>query len=283
MPTKKPETSGPVEIDPIIMQDITFKIVGLTPLILNRQSEKAKHELLLPSLQKNKAEKAQTLKHNPVEEFQASPYISRNDPKAPTWLHMPSGAFKKCISQAAIDIPGSSKAQIGRLVSLSSSAIHIWGLPEMRADMVRQAGMTKTPDVRFRACIREWATEVTYTYLPAIISPRSIGNLLAAAGRICGIGDYRVEKGAGDYGQFRLAVTEGDGDEEWDRIIAEGGREVQRAAMETPVYYDDETRELVEWFDVEIGRRRNQPKIMKPSAKSKKAPIINNEPPEMTQ
>jgi hypothetical protein len=254
----KPTGSDTVEISAILTQSITFNILGLTPLILNRQSEKAKRQLLLPALPTNKAQRTQTLKHDPIEEFRASPYISKRDPTAPTWLHLPSGMFKKCIAQAALDIPGASKAQIGRLVSLQSTVIHVWGIPHMKADMVRQAGIAKTPDVRFRACLPEWATTVTYTYIPSIISPNSIANLVMAAGVICGIGDYRVEKGAGDFGQFRIAT---DDDDDWHRIVATGGRAVQQAALETPIFYDEDTQELMEWFDAEIDRRRRTPEI----------------------
>lgn len=259
MPTKKTDNDMHVEITKIEVREITFKIVGRTPLILNRQSEKTKRQLMMPPLPQNKAQRTQTLKHNPYEEFRASPYLSRRDDKAPTWLHLPGGMFKQCIAQAALDIPGASKAQIGRLVSLNSTVIHVWGIPYMKADMVRQAGPSKTPDVRFRACLPNWATIVTYTYIPAIISPVSIANLLSAAGVICGIGDYRVAKGAGDFGQFRIAP---DNDPEWQEIVEHGGRKLQQAAMDMPMFFNDDTRELVEWFDEELERRQSMPDIM---------------------
>lgn len=246
-----------VDVIPIEISEITFRLLGITPLICNRQSEKAKHSLLLPEPRKNKAQREQTLKHEPLVEFRASPYRNR-DASEPTLLHMPGGMFKKCLSQAAIDIPGASKAQIGRLVSLVSTQINLYGVPHLRADMVRQAGMTRTPDVRFRACLPEWACEVTYSYVASVITPNSIANLLSAAGVICGIGDYRVEKGAGDFGKFRIAVED---DPDWNRIVAEGGRDVQEAAMLNPIFYDDEARELLEWFDDEIDRRRKVPDI----------------------
>jgi hypothetical protein len=235
-------------------------------LICNRQSEKAKRYLLLPPIPQNKAQRSQTLKHNPLEEFQASPYIER-DSKAPTYLHLPSGAFKKCIAQAAIDIPGASKAQVGRLVSMTKTVVYVWGKPFMKADMV--------PDVRFRACLPRWATKITYTYLPAIISPNSLSNLLYAAGTICGVGDYRVEKGAGDWGQFDIV---GPDDAEWNDIVNNEGRKVQQAAMQHPQYMDDDTRDLVEWFDEEIERRRRAPSMSvvgkaKPAKRSKKSKV----------
>lgn len=265
MPLKRNDTDMHVEIMEIETRTITFNILGKTPLILNRQSEKAKRQLMMPSLPQNKAQRTQTLKHNPYEEFRASPYISRRDPESPTWLHLPGGMFKKCIAQAALDIPGASKAQIGRLVSLGSTVIHLWGIPYMKADMVRQAGISKTPDVRFRACLPAWATTVTYTYIPSIISPVSLANLVSAAGVICAIGDYRVEKGAGDFGQFCIVP---EGDPEWREIVENCGREVQKTAWEHPQFYDDDTRDLVEWFDAELERRRRTPDIVTEAAEN---------------
>jgi hypothetical protein len=279
MPIKrKNETDMHVEIMKLDVREITFNIVGQTPLILNRQSEKAKRQLMMPPLPQNKAQRTQTLKHHPYEEFKASPYLSRRDPKSPTWLHLPGGMFKKCIAQAALDIPGASKAQIGRLVSLGSTEIHLWGIPFMRADMVRQAGISKTPDVRFRACVPNWATTVTYSYIPAIISPVSLANLLSAAGVICGIGDYRVEKGAGDFGQFRIVA---DGDPEWREIVENGGREAQFAAWSMPQPYDDDTRELVEWFDEELERRQRMPDIVLDSSSELDGETELDLPPEL--
>lgn len=258
IPKKNLDNEINVEIAAIETRDITFNILGRTPLIFNRQSEKAKRQLMLPPLPQNKAQRTQTLKHDPIEEFRASPYLCKREPKAPTWLHLPSGMFKKSIAQAALDIPGASKAQIGRLVQLATESVYVWGIPYMRADMVRQAGIAKTPDVRFRACLPEWACQVTYTYISSIISPTSIANLVSAAGVICGIGDYRVEKGSGSYGQFRIVPED---DDDWHRIVANGGKAAQIAALEHPLFYDEETEELISWFDAEIDRRRRTPHI----------------------
>src|SRR5690554_3478476 len=49
-------------------------VVGTTPFVCNRQSEKVKRELLFPSGRKDAASRAQTLKHNPLDEYRNSPY-----------------------------------------------------------------------------------------------------------------------------------------------------------------------------------------------------------------
>jgi len=65
-------------------------------------------------------------------------------------------------------------------------------------------------------------------------------------------GDWRPEKGAGDFGQFRIA---NDDESELLDILAGGGRQAQIAAMKDPVPYDLETSELLAWYDVEAARR----------------------------
>ncbi len=78
MATKK-NTAVPT---PEVVTDIlkvttgTFEccILGTSPLILNRMSQKAQRELLMPKGKKTAVEKATTLKHRPVEEFRASAY-----------------------------------------------------------------------------------------------------------------------------------------------------------------------------------------------------------------
>jgi len=253
----KTETVETVEIQPLTIRTMTFHLLGTTPLIMNRQSEKARRQLLLPPRKLNKAAQEQTQKHDPYEEFRGSAYIS-SVPNARSYLHMPGGAFKRAIAEAAIDIPGAAKAQIGRLVSLASTQIDIWGLPYLRFDMVRQAGMSKTPDTRFRACLPEWACQISLNFVATIISPQSLANLVDAAGMIRAVGDYRVEKGAGDYGQFRI-VPENDPD--WQRIVETQGREPQRQAIAEPVPFDGETAEILEWFDAEIERRTVLPRV----------------------
>jgi hypothetical protein len=61
-----------------------------------------------------------------------------------------------------------------------------------------------------------------------------------------------VEKGSGSYGTYHI-VDEDDAD--YLRIIKEGGRVAQDAAIESPEPYDDETMELLSWYDVEAKRR----------------------------
>lgn len=226
-------------------------IVGTSPIVFNRMSEKAKHELLYPKGRKNAVERQLTLKHIPVEEYRASAHTLK-DTSHPTLLAMTSTAFKGALRSAALDMPGAKKAQIGRLTYIKGEFVGIYGVPKLFMRIVRSADMNKTPDVRTRAIVPEWACVLRVTFVQPLIRAQAVANLLAAAGITVGVGDGRPEKGALSYGQFRIADKD---DEEFQRILTEGGRKAQQVAMDEPVCYDDETTELLSWFDSERAQR----------------------------
>ena len=58
---------------------VQVNVVGITPFVCNAMSAKAKHNLLMPKGRKTAVEKAQSLKHNPVEEFVNSAYKWADD------------------------------------------------------------------------------------------------------------------------------------------------------------------------------------------------------------
>jgi hypothetical protein len=55
------------------------------------------------------------------------------------------------------------------------------------------------------------------------------------------------------YGQFRICDKD---DPVYKSLLKTGGRKAQQAAMDTPVCYDDETTELLSWFDTERAARQ---------------------------
>lgn len=253
MAAKKNTASPSTEISDILQVTTgTFDccIVGTSPLILNRMSEKAKHELLMPKGRKTAVEKATSLKHNPIEEYRASAYTLK-DEKQPTLLAILSTAFKGALRSAALDMPGAKKAQIGRLTYIAGEFVGIYGQPKLFMSITRSADMNKTPDVRTRAIVPEWAARVSVTFVQPLIRAQAVANLLAAAGITIGVGDWRPEKGAGSYGQFRLA----DKDDPEFLSILKCGRVAQVESLANPVCYDDETTELLSWYQDELGKR----------------------------
>ncbi len=243
--------SGAVTVKPVEITTSTFMLLGITPMIQNRLPEKARMELLMPKGKKTAAEKASSLKHDPIAEFRASPTTIADD-DAPTLIGVPASAVKKAIAAAALDIPGAKKSQIGRLTYVRGDVVPVYGLPQVMSAVVRSADMNRTPDVRTRCVLPKWCAMVTIEHPSAIISSQSLANLLVAAGRFIGIGDWRSEKGAGNYGSFVIANAD---DAAVKAIMKSGGRKAQIAAMANPDYYNDETKELLSWFTGELKSR----------------------------
>lgn len=246
---KKP-TEAQIEIMPITMGRITCHILGKTPLLMHRFSKKAREQLLFPKGRANAAEKAESLKHDPLMEYRETIYLNRNQ-KEPSAVHMPDGMFSKALASAALDLPGASKSQILRLVSIASRQINVFGIPQLHMDMVRSSDMARTPDVRSRAIFPEWACKVEIEFVASLLKQNQIVNLLAAAGIIVGVCDYRPQKG-GSHGKFSIVDAN---DPDYLRVIKQGGRAAQLAAIEKPMAFDADTEELFTWFNQEAARR----------------------------
>lgn len=255
--SKKPaEGSGEIQIRDIKRSSAIVKIVGTSPLICNRMAQKAWFELLAPK-KKTAADRANNLKHDPLREFRDSPYII-DDPKSPTLIGVMASGFKKAMATAAMRVGGAKKTEISQLVYVPGELINVYGVPRVFMAITRSADMNRTPDVRTRCIVPEWAIELPVTWVEGTLNMTSIVNLLNAAGFVCGVGDWRQEKGSGSFGSFTL-VTE-DNEAEFDRIKKEGGRAAQQAAFDNPVAYNSETSGMLEWFAAEIKARGEQGK-----------------------
>lgn len=233
---------------------LTMCLRGSTPLIMNRMSEKTRQGLLLPKGRKTAAEKAAALKHYPLDEYRGSMYTLRE--KGETFLGMPASAFKRAMAQAAIDVEGMKRTEVGRLSWCIGTEIGIYGVPELLMSVTRSADANKTPDIRTRAILPEWAVTITMAYVQPKLNDTLVANLMAAAGMIVGIGDWRQEKGSGSFGQFELVEPK---DADFKRIMKHGGYDAQKAAFDAPEMYDDESKELYMWWHEEAKRRGKLP------------------------
>lgn len=259
IPTKSEQA---VNVLPIGRDQFTAYIVGESGLIQHAMSLKAKQSLLVPPARAttDADRAARGAKHDVLAEFRDSINKDmRSD--SPTYLCMPSTAIKSALASAALDMPGSKKAEIGRLCWVDGDKMPTWGKPYLLMSVVRMQDIARTPDVRTRAIIPRWAAKVTISFVTPKLNLQSVYNLLAGAGIIRGVGDWRQEKGSGDYGRWRMCEPD---DPEFLEIVAEGGRAAQIEGMENPVCYDADTTELFTWYQAlpkdsrtSGGRRRS--------------------------
>lgn len=240
-----------LEIQEVTKSWLTACVLGSTPFILNRISRKVMEELLYPKGRKSTADKKNFLKHDPLQEYRASPYCSKDD-DAPTRLLARGACFVEAMRSVALDVPGTNRTEMKRNTSVSEEYVHLYGIPKLMMSPVRCADFNKTPDIRTRAVVPEWACFVTVGCVTPIMSIHTVAKLLAAAGIMRGVGDWRVEKG-GTFGQFEIVDED---DPRFVSLVQNGGRLPQDAALKTPDFYDEESRELFEWFCVEKRRRK---------------------------
>ncbi len=254
--TKKQTPEPTVEFEALRRGVVRLRILGSTPFIANRMSEKVKGDLLNPPPPMNAAEKASRLKHQPLQEYRDSPYRMRGG--QPTELAVLGAMFHKAMASAAVDMPGAAKSQIGRLSWVQEDRIPLYGIPQMMMAVTVQAGISGAPDVRTRVIVPQWACELTIQFAVPILSELTILKLVSAAGLIRGIGDWRIEKGSGNYGGFDIVE---ENDPRWLDIVANGGGDAQRAALEDPEFYDDETESMYRWFLDDV-RKRGREKLL---------------------
>lgn len=245
---KKPDT---LHIDPLKQGRITVKLIGTTPLYFNSMSSKAKRDLLIGGQKKTAAQKKE-IKHNPEQEYRDSVYMMSDGETA---LGFPAPGVKGAMATAALETAGVAKTSVQRLIFLPEQKIRIWGKPYLSMSVVRSADTNKTPDIRTRAMVPRWCSEVDIAYVMPTFSAHSIVSLLANAGMVVGIGDFRQEKGRGSFGSFQVAGDDlGDLQGVWDEVTAQG-RMVQLAALAQPEPADDETAELMQLLAEERARR----------------------------
>ena len=231
-----------LSIESLQQTEVSFKIIGTAPLIYNSMSLKAQKTLLMGAAKKTAAEKKE-IKHNPEEEFVDSCYINGNDG---SYLSFPSTGIKRGMATAALETAGVTKASINRGIYVVGEHINVWGKPYMNMSVVRSSDINRTPDIRTRAKLPNWCTEVTIRYINPTFSQLDITALLVNAGTLCGLGDWRIEKG-GPMGGYRIVQTKDD-QKIFDRLVKEEGASCQKLALENPEIeaHDNMSHELYE-------------------------------------
>lgn len=200
-----------ITIPAIDIQYATLHLVGDSPLIVHKWSEKAKKEILDKQMKKAKAGKAAK---NPVEDFISSLYWLDGEPEEKTEegfeAAIQNGArfgFPAVAFKASAVAAGYRAGVTKNLVSMNAAFhidgefVQINGVPEMREDMVR-VGMG-TADIRYRGEFKEWTADVTAKFNASVISLEMLANLFNLGGFSCGIGEWRPEKG-GAYGMYHV-------------------------------------------------------------------------------
>lgn len=191
------ETPGPISfitLPKLELGLIKVRIVGDSPLICHRWSQKAKEAMLAKQMGKATAGK---VAKNPEQDYHESLY------------HYPGGgygfptiAFKNAAVSACTSLGKAiTKVAARQSFHIMGELTKIEGEPRPREDMVR-VGMG-TADIRYRGEFPEWRTTLLIRYNSRVLSEEQILNLFNIAGFAVGVGEWRSEKD-GSYGLFHV-------------------------------------------------------------------------------
>jgi len=219
------------------MQEISFWVIGDSPLICHAWSEKAKKEMLF---KQSKATKTGKEARNPEQDFVDSLYpmdpppgIKKNGKKNGNQFYgFPLTGVKKAILSVAHKDRGVPRSDVMLALYLDAEMVKVStahpgavcnlplvrlyaAKPQMREDMVRiGSGLRKTANLAYRAEFFPWAIRLTGAVNPNMVPTHAVAFLTRQAGIGVGIGDWRNEKG-GWAGAFHLgSITE---EAAWDK------------------------------------------------------------------
>lgn len=212
---KKEETV--VEIKPLDIQRVNIRIVGDTPLIVHRWSEKAKKEILDKQMKTTKTKGKDA--RDPYDDFIQALYWIEGKPEVST----PS-AFEEAVNNGAkwgfpansIKLAGNSaayrlgwvknqmalrstyfiKSEYGELAEIKGS------IPECREDNVTIG--IGTADLRYRPIFNNWYMDLCLEFnASGNLTLEQIINIINVGGYGCGLGEWRPEKD-GMFGRYHV-------------------------------------------------------------------------------
>lgn len=199
VPTIPAMEAPQIEIDRINAETLRVPIVGTSPLIVHRFSEKAKR-IMLDAMQGRKSPKEAK---NPEAEYEAAFYRFEDGGTG-----LPSIAFKGATIGGARFYSGITMTALRQFlffrgeVGLDGQQLfRLEGEPRMREDVVRvnRGGS----DLRYRPEYPEWRTVLTVVYVKSALTRNSVLSLIDAGGMGVGVGEWRPEKG-GDFGCYAI-------------------------------------------------------------------------------
>ena len=190
-----------IKISPIITKKYRFGIIGTSPMIQHKWSEKGLAMLRMSAPERKKQRK---LERDPEGDAAACVYQTEDGQ-----VGIPLLAFKAALISAAHKDLGVEKTVVrkslfvpcsdpNKIVPMTASD------PIIREDIVK-IGVNQT-DLRYRPEFRDWKAIINCEIDASMLTIKDVLNLVNRAGFGVGIGEWRPEKG-GEYGRFEVDTT----------------------------------------------------------------------------
>lgn len=195
-----------VEIPPMDIRTCRFKIIPITPLIINNFSTRKIADI---KSKRDKDAKGQEPDLPAEQEMEEAKHISLDG-----WEGAPASAFKHALVNAGVQIPSLSKTAVRRSIFILADGqdqfgrdlVQIHGKSELNSQMGRTtSGM---PKPCHRPMYRDYYIILNIEYNAELISEKQIAALLIRGGYSEGICDQRPsapKNSSGTFGRFRIA------------------------------------------------------------------------------
>ncbi len=188
-----PSSARSLSIQQPEILEVALEVEGTADLIQNNFGQKSIEQML----RKHMGLSVQRENKRPREVLEAAK-IKNMEGR----ICVPAQAFKAAMITASAQVKGLKKTQLRTQLFVVGVAIPITFESETpRMDMVRTAGMGRTPDVRFRPAFGQWKARLVIQYADTL-GTQSVVDLLHRAGKV-GVGEWRPEKN-GTFGTFRV-------------------------------------------------------------------------------
>lgn len=196
-------SSSPIQLVRPQRALLEVPITGLSPLIPQRWSEKAKAMML--AKQQGKPKPKHPPKDPEQEAYDATYWIAEDEPG------IPATAFKAAIADAARFFDGVHITDVKQAVYVEGEGeeqlVAIDGEISMREDQPRNSGVGSTADLRYRNQIWPWSAVLRVNYVSTMFTAESVIALADAAG-MGGVGSWRPSSPRSKSGTFgRWEVT----------------------------------------------------------------------------
>lgn len=189
-----------VTLPALDIKTMELKLIGDSPMIQHKFSEKARKQIEEKQAQKASAGRK---KRDPKAEYKASMHEYPGG-----GYGFPAGGIKKAAIRGvkmAGAVMTDMRAAFHVVGEGDDQLVKIDGKPSMRTDMVRLQG--NSADIRYRGQFKKWSAKLLIRYNARAVSPEQIANFFRLGGFGNGLGENRPQYG-GSYGMFHVAMED---------------------------------------------------------------------------
>lgn len=186
-----------IELKPIQRKTVKLTIIGLSPLVTNKMSERAKEAMRNKSVGGVKTK--QRYVRNPEQECEEATYRNLKGE-----IGIPAQAIKGSIIGAAHKDLGIEKTLVRKALFIKSDDSKILPINCTEANLREDCLNVGTgKDLRYRPEFRGWSCDLEIEYDAELLELNALMNLINRAGFGVGVGEMRPELG-GEYGRFEI-------------------------------------------------------------------------------